>query len=130
MISVRDLNHVEYEERDGVGVWTVTDAAAYFTSEEDIERGESHYREQASEDRMAATVVEMQNAQALGTEMRETLDHINEEWSQLANDVGIDRLAYVADGVMANTVKMNVEADIDIEAFDSVNEAVEWCRQA
>ncbi|MFB6176638.1 MAG: hypothetical protein ABEI99_05760 [Halobaculum sp.] len=130
MVTASDLDHIEYEERGTVGVWTIVDFAAYFQSEEAAERGEAHYREQASDDRMTATVVAMENAEALGSEIRDSLDHINEEWSQLADDVGINRLAYVADGMMSNTVKMKIEADVETESFDSVDEAVEWCQQA
>lgn len=128
MASIHALDHAEYENRGGVGVWTITDFAAHFQSEEDVERAEAHYREEASKDSMAATVVVIENASALGSEMRETLNHINDEWSQLADDVGIDRLAYVADGMMSNTVKMKIEADVETEAFDSIDEAVEWCQ--
>lgn len=130
MASVSDIEHIEYEERRSVGVWTVTDFAAHFQSEEAIERSEAHYRERASKDRMRATVVAIENAGALGSEMRETLDHITEEWSQLADSVGINRLAYVADGTMANAVKRKIDADVETDAFDSVDEAVEWCQQA
>lgn len=130
MVSAGSLDHIEYEERGAVGVWTIIDFAAYFQSGDTAERGETHYREQASKDRMTATVVAIENAEALGSEIRDSLDHINEEWSQLADDVGIDRLAYVADGMMSNTVKMKVRADVETESFDSVDEAVEWCQQA
>jgi hypothetical protein len=130
MASVLALDHVEYEKRDGVGVWTITDFAAHFQSQESVERSEEHYRKEASNDSMVATAVVIENAGALGSDMRDTLAHITEEWSQLADDVGIGRLAYVADGMIANTVKMNIEADVETKSFDSVTESVEWCRQA
>lgn len=128
MTSVHSIDSVEYETRDGVGVWTITDFAAYVQSD-DLEAGEQHYREEASAESMRATVVAINNAEALGSEMSDTLDHINEEWSQLADDVGIERLAYVADGMMANAVKVNIDADIEIDSFKSVDDAVEWCQQ-
>lgn len=130
MASANSLDHIEYEEEGTVGVWTIVDFTAYFQSEEAMENGEAHYREQASEEQMTATVVAIENAEALGSEIRDSLDHINEEWSQLADDVGIDRLAYVADGMMSNTVKMKIDAAVETESFDSVDEAVEWCQQA
>jgi hypothetical protein len=129
LMSVRTIDNLEYENRNGVGVWTITDAPSYFQSES-VEEGEAHYRKEASKDSMAATVVVIENSEALGSEMRDTIDHINEEWSQLADDVGIDRLAYVADGLMADTVKMKIEADVETESFDSVDDAVRWCQQA
>src|SRR6056297_2362824 len=121
MVSVDDLDHVEYEERDGVGIWSISDFAAHFSSDEAVEGGETHYRELASRDDMTATIVALDNAAALGSDIRESLDHISEEWSQLADEVGIDRLAYVADGIISNTVKTATEADVETESFDSVD---------
>jgi hypothetical protein len=130
MVSMHTLTYVEYEERNGIGVWTVTDFASHFNSEKEVERGEKHYRERASSDDMSATVVAIENAEELGTEMRDTLDHINEEWSELADDVDIDRLAYVADGIMASTVRRQIDAAVETDSFSSVDDAVEWCRNA
>lgn len=127
MASAATLDHVEYEEFNGIGVWTITDFASYFQSEE-IERGEAHYREEASKDNMTGTVVAIENAERLGSEITNSLDHINEEWSKLAGDVGISRLAYVADGMMATTVKTRIQADVETESFGSIDEAVDWCR--
>jgi hypothetical protein len=120
---------VEYESRGEVGVWTITDFAAYVQSGE-IDAGEEHYREEASTEEMSATVVAIENAEALGREMSDTLERINEEWSQLADDVGIDRHAYVADGMIASAAKVKMEADVETESFGSVEESVEWCKQA
>jgi hypothetical protein len=110
-------------------VWTITDFAAYFDTGE-IEQGQAHYREEAGKDSINGTVIVIENAESLGSSIRDSLDHINEEWSQLADDVGIDRLAYVANGIMSTTVKMNTEADVETESFDSADKAVEWCEQA
>jgi hypothetical protein len=124
-MSVNSLSHVEYEERNGVGVWTVTDFAASLETGE-LEEGEAHYRDVASKDRMDATVVVIENADQVGTGMGDTLDHINQQWSQLADEVNIDRLAYVADGLMASVVKSNIDADVDTESFKSLDEALDW----
>ena len=127
MVSLTDLDHMEYEERNDVGIWLITDFGAYFESGE-IEQGEQHYREVASEDRMDGTVVVMENAESLGSEIRNSLDHINEEWSKLGDEVGIDRIAYVAGGMMGSAVEANLEADVETESFDDLDEAVEWAR--
>lgn len=128
MTSIHDLDHLEYERYDSVGVWTTPDFAAHFESE--IEQGQAHYREEAGKDSMKATVVVIENAESLGSSIRNSLDHINEEWSQLADDVDIERLAYVADGMMSTTVEMKTEADVETGSFDSVDKAIEWCQQA
>ncbi len=130
MVSIHNIDNVEYESRENVGVWHITDFSAYFQSEGDVKKSEEHFRNEATKDQIDGTVIAIENAEELGSDMRETLDHISEEWSALANDVSIERLAYVADGMMANTVKMNVKSDTDTEAFDSVEDAVEWCQQA
>ncbi|MFC7072695.1 hypothetical protein ACFQJ7_06685 [Halovenus rubra] len=118
---------VTYEERGNVGVWNITSAASYLSDTEKREQGEIHFREQASRSEMNGTVVKFENAEKLGSEIRGSLDHINEEWSRLAEEVDIERLAYVADGMMATTVKMNIEADVSTESFDSIEDAVSWC---
>lgn len=110
-------------------MWIIDDFAAYFESGE-IETGEKHYREEASAESMNATIVAIKNANELGAEIRNSLDHINEEWSQLANEVNIDRLAYVADGMMSNAVKAKINSDVETGSFDSVDEAVSWCQRA
>jgi len=121
---------VEYDSRGNVGIWHITDFSAYFQSEETVKKSEEHFRNEATKDQIDGTVIAIENAEELGSDMRETLDHISDEWSALANKISIERLAYVADGMMANTVKMNVKSDTETEAFDTVEEAVEWCQQA
>jgi len=127
MASAAQFEHLEYEEYGDVGVWIIEDFAAYFESDE-IERGEQHYREVASDDRMDATVVVINNADELGSAISDSLDHINEEWSALAEAVGVDRVAYVADGMMASAVRANLEADVETDSFETVEEAVAWAR--
>jgi hypothetical protein len=127
MVSPSELEHLSYEEHGDVGVWIIEDFGAYFESGE-MEGGEAHYREVASEDRMDGTVVVMENAADLGSDVRDSLDHINEEWSKLGDAVGIDRVGYVADGIMASAVEANLEADVETDSFDSIDGAVEWAR--
>jgi hypothetical protein len=127
MISPSEIQHMQYEERGDVGIWTLENFGEYFQSGE-IEKGESHYREVASADRMEGTVIVIEDAQDLGAEIRESLDHINEEWSRLADEVGVDRVAYVAGGMMASAVKAKVDADAEQDSFDAIDEAVEWAR--
>ncbi len=123
-----EMDTLNYLERGDVGIWEITDFEAHFSSE-NMEEGETHYRQTASEDRMNATVVVIENAQELGREMRNSLDHINEEWSELGDEVGVDRLGYVADGIMASAVEAKVEADVETGSFDDLDEAVAWCQE-
>lgn len=127
MVSPSEMEHLSYEERGDVGVWIISDFAAYFDSDE-LDQGEKHYRDVASSDRMDGTVVVMENAESLGSELRDSLDHINEEWSKLGDAVGVDRVAYVAGGMMASAVEAKLEADVETESFESIDDAVEWAR--
>ncbi|EMA36350.1 hypothetical protein [Halobiforma nitratireducens] len=129
MKPASEFDYLEYEERGSVGIWSMEDFASYYNSGE-IQDGEEHYREHASEDEMNATVLVLDNSGNLGTEVRNSLEHINEKWSELANDVGVDRVAFVADGMMGSALKANVDTDTEMQSFDGVDEAVEWCQQA
>jgi hypothetical protein len=115
-------------ERDGdVGVWFVHDFAALFTSDE-MDRAEQHYRETAADEDMDGTVVVVRGTDELGKEMRETLEHINEGWSELADAVDVGRLAYVTDGIFGIAIQGELETDADAKTFDTVEEAVAWAR--
>jgi len=124
-MSVVELKTVEYERRGSVGVWTITDVASFYTSGE-IEAGERHYRETAAQEEMTGTVVVIENAEALGSDLRESLDRINEQWSRLGEAVDVDRLAYVADGMMSSAVTANLEVGVGVASFESVEKAVSW----
>jgi len=128
MVSISTLEHLRYEERGNTGVWVINDFTEYFHSGE-LETGEAHYREHASNDSMDSTVVVIENAENMGTEIRDSLDHINEEWSSLADEVNISRLAYVADGMMSTAVKAEIDAEVETRSFDSIDDAVSWCQK-
>ena len=129
MVSPAELEHIEYERRGDVGIWRTTDFAALFDSGE-VATAEQHYREEASDDAMAATIVVIEGADELGADLRDTLDHINDQWSQLADEVDVDRVAYVAEGLMSWTVQSKIESEAEAGSFDSVDEALEWARAA
>lgn len=125
---ISEMETMDYEERGDVGLWILKDFAGHFESE-NMEEGEKHYRKTASDDRMNATVVIIEDAENLGAEIRNSLDHINEEWSALSDSVGVDRIAYVADGIMSSAVESKIEADVETGSFDEIDEAVEWCQE-
>lgn len=129
MMSGGTPEHVQYEQRGNTGVWIIDDFARYFDTGQ-IKAGETHYREHASSDSMDATVAVIGNAENLGTEVRESFDHINNKWSSLADEVNIDRLAYVADGMMGAAVQAEIDAAVETASFDSIDEAVSWCHES
>ena len=125
---ISEMEYLDYDERDDVGMWIIHDFAKHFDSP-DFAEGETHFRETASDDRMNAAVVVMENAQDMGREMKNSLDHINEQWTELSDAVDIDRIAYVADGMMGSAVKAKVEADVEAASFKDLDEAVAWAQE-
>jgi len=114
---------VSYEERDGVGIWTVDDMAAALESG-DLAEGEEHFREVAGRPSMNAVVVVVGNAGAVS---RAELAHVNEQWTHLAEATGIDATAYVADGVARLAISQKNEAEgTETRGFEDVDAAVEW----
>jgi hypothetical protein len=117
---------VTYEEIDGIGVWSVEDMPAALESGE-LEPGEEHFRETASDPSMTAVVVEVGNA---GSLPREALAHVNEEWTELAEETGIDATAYVADGLSRLAISNKNEAEgMETKGFESRDRALEWTRE-
>lgn len=132
-MSVQLPPTVEFERRGDVGVWQVTDVAEFFRNTDHAEMGEQHYADVASDDRMTATVVEVQNATALGTDMSDFIDHVATSWAQLASEAACEKLAYVGEGVAGRTVSSKIEQGVQnsavaIKSFTAVEPAVEWCQ--
>jgi hypothetical protein len=117
---------IDYEERDGVGIWILDDLAAVLESGE-LEAGEEHFRDVAGQPSMTGTVVVLQNSESLG---EETLRHVNEKWSELGEATGIERTAYVSDGLARLAVSGQNEAEgMDSRGFDSLEEGVDWASE-
>ena len=129
MADVTRLENIQYERQDSVGVWHVTDFTAAFESDE-LAAGEDHYRDVASDPEGRATVVVIENALQLGSQIRDSLSHIAEEWSKLAGEVDVDRLAYVAEGTMGTAVTSKLDVDVAVESFEDLDPAVEWASEA
>jgi hypothetical protein len=127
MPTAEKFDHVDYERRGDVGVWQTTDFAALMESDE-LPEAEAHYRQEASDPEMDATVVVINNAGALGDELQDTLDHVELQWSQLADEVGVDKAGYVAEGIISWTVQSKIDADVETSSFETVEEAVAWAQ--
>lgn len=117
---------VSYEQRGDVGVWSVDDMAVALNSG-DLEDGEKHFREVASQPSMSAAVVVVGNAENIS---EEELAHVNEQWTQLAEVTELDAVAYVADGVARFAISQKNEADgIETRGFEDPDAAVEWAER-
>ena len=123
--TTRISEQVSYEEVGGIGVWSVDDMPAALEAGE-LEPGEEHFRETASDPSMTAVVVEVGNAESLP---REALEHINEEWTRLGEETGIDATAYVADGITRLAISNKNEAEgMEAKGFESRESAIEWAQ--
>jgi hypothetical protein len=60
-----------------------------------------------------------------------TLEHVEQEWTKLANDIGIARTAYVADGLARMAIAQRNQAkECEIKGFSDFEEGLEWARNA
>ncbi|MFC7060141.1 hypothetical protein [Halovenus salina] len=60
---------------------------------------------------------------------RETQNHFAEYWGPKADQSGIDRLAFVSEGIKARAIGANIDtASTTVEIFNDVDEAIEWAR--
>jgi hypothetical protein len=114
---------IRYENHGGVGVWTVDDLAATLESG-DLEDGEEHFREVAGDPGMTGAVVVLENSEDIGDE---TLGHVSEQWTELGEATGIERIAYVSEGLARLAVSGQTQADgMETRGFESVGAALEW----
>ncbi len=126
MQAERIVDGITYESEDGVGIWSVDDITTAMESGT-LEAGEEHFREVASQPSMTAVVVEVGGADQLS---KEVMDHVNEQWTALAEATGIDATAYVADGIGGLAVSNKNEADgVATDGFTDRESAVEWAKQ-
>lgn len=126
MTSQSSLSSIEYEVQDTVIVWHILDFETLF--QEEIDEGEQLYIDKTSSDEITAAVIRFDGAPTLGSEEQ---DHINEVWSELAQAVDIERVAYAGDRISTLAVKSNVEAPgVEIESFTAQGEAVEWAQNS
>ncbi len=113
---------VQYEERNGVGVWTVANLNRAIETGE-LDDGEEHFREVAGRPSMSACVVVIEETSELDPAV---LEHVQDQWTELAETTGIEATAYVSDGLAKLAISQKNEADIDTAGFSDPDEAVEW----
>jgi hypothetical protein len=62
---------------------------------------------------------------------RETQNHFAEYWGPKADEAGINRLAFVSEGIQARAIGANIDtAETSVEIFNDVDKAIEWARSA
>lgn len=123
----RVTTQIRYERNDRVGVWTVQDLNEVLESGE-IEQGERHFRDHAGDPSMSGCVVCIEETDGVGSE---ALSHVNDQWTTLAEETDVDRVAYVADGITRLAIANKNEASTaEVRAFDDRTAAVDWAADA
>lgn len=119
--------NVDYERAGDVGVWSVVDLDAALASGE-LDEAEHHFEQHAGDASMDGCVVVLAQTDSLSSE---TLEHVNDQWTALAEQTGITRTAYVADGIARLAVANKNEAEgMEAKAFTKQTAAVEWAGEA
>lgn len=59
----------------------------------------------------------------------EVQNHIAEEWSNGATELGVTRLAFVSEGITAMAASANVETAAELDTFDESETAIRWAEQ-
>lgn len=114
---------VDYDRRGDTGIWTVTDLNEALESGE-LAQAETHFEDHASDDAMDGCVVVIEETESLASE---TLSHINDQWTALAEQTGITRTAYVADGIARLAIANKNEAEgMEAKGFTDRETAIEW----
>jgi len=90
-----------------------------------MERVETEWTHHAQQPHITAAVTEFSGDMSLG---RETQEHIAREWSNKAERVGIEKIAFVSEGIKARAVSANLDVSQEIKVFGSTAEAVEWAQ--
>jgi hypothetical protein len=83
----------------------------------------SEWLDHASQSHVTATITEFNSDMDLG---RETQNHLAREWTENAERAGIDKIAFVAEGITARAVSANLDVPQEIRTFASVGEALRW----
>ncbi len=114
---------ISYETEQGVGVWTISSLAETMESGA-LDEAESHFREEAGRPKMSGCVVVIEDASDVGPDV---LAHVNDEWTRLGEETGIDRTAYVSDGIAKMAISSKNESEgMESKGFADRDQAVSW----
>lgn len=91
-----------------------------------MERVEQEWLSHARRSDITASVTEFGPDVSLG---RETQNHLAREWQSNAEQAGIEKIAFVSEGIEARAVSANLDVSQEIQTFRSVEEAIEWAQE-
>lgn len=115
---------VQHEEIDGVVLQDLT--AWDGTTTAGMDAVEREWQSVASQSHITASVTEFSADLSLG---KETQDHLAREWTANAEAVGIEKIAFVSEGIKARAVSANLDVSQEIRTFSSVEKAVQWASE-
>jgi len=113
-----------FEKRDNVGIWNFHRWDGWDDAE--LTSLSEHYRERASEADITATIAIFGEKTRLPAE---TQEYMANEWSKNVNYATVQRVAFVAEGITGMAVKSQLTADAEIEAFGTLDAALEWAAE-
>lgn len=109
-----------HEETDNA---VIQDLTSWSGETEGMNDVESDWLSHASQPHITAAITEFSSDMQLG---RETQEHLAEEWSGNAKEAGIEKIAFVSEGLKARAVSANLDVPQEIKTFGSLNAAIEW----
>jgi hypothetical protein len=112
-----------HEERGNVVVQDLTD---WDGETAEMDAVESEWLTIATQDHITATVTEFGSQITLGPD---TQTHLAKEWTENAKAAGIDKIAFVSDGIEARAVSANLDVPQEINAFNSLDDALDWAQE-
>jgi len=111
-----------HRELDNVVVQDLTNWSGETEGMDEVER---EWLSHASQPQITATITEFSSDMQLG---RETQEHLAAEWSENAEEAGVDRIAFVSDGIKARAVSANLDVPQEVKTFGSLDAALEWAQ--
>jgi hypothetical protein len=103
----------------------VQDLTNWSGETEGMDEVEQEWLSHASQPHITATVTEFSSEMQLG---RETQNHLAAEWTENAEEAGIERIAFVSEGIKARAVSANLDVSQEIKTFGSLDAALEWAQ--
>lgn len=114
----------DFEKRGNVGIWNFHGWDGW--DDEELQSLSDHYRKRASKADITATIAIFGEKTSLPAE---TQEYMTSEWSDNVSDAGVQRVAFVADGITGMAVKSQLEVDAKTEDFGTLDAALEWAEQ-
>lgn len=116
----------EFEKHDNVGVWDIRGWEGF--ADETLEAVSEHYRERGAKGDITATLAVFGDKTNLPSE---TQEYMAEEWSDNGQYAGVDKVGFVAEGIVGMAVKSKMDIpQAELADFDKLDEGLEWAKDS